>query len=97
MSSSIVAACLLADIFVAVVPAQDQPNKVQQAFQEAQSAVSSHCPAIELKLDAKGSRCSRVMARNPLSEVCYLETDRGFFFVTHDLLDSASVTYNRWD
>jgi hypothetical protein len=93
--SSIVA-CMLADIFVSIVPAQGDLNMVN-AYQEATEAVQQHCPGIVLTLNASKSRCARILKRNPMSEACFLVTDKGFFFVTHDLLDGSSITYNRWD
>jgi hypothetical protein len=41
--------------------------------------------------------CREIMPGNPSSQVCYLESKVGYFFVTMDMLDHYFVTYNRWD
>ncbi len=42
-------------------------------------------------------RCKKIVPEEDHTEVCYLETDIGYFFVTQDYIDTANVIYNRWD
>jgi hypothetical protein len=41
--------------------------------------------------------CHRIVKNNPFTNVCYAESDIGFWFVTKDMLDGYNVTFNRWD
>ncbi len=40
---------------------------------------------------------SRVSPDKGYSEVAYLETNIGYFFVMRDMVDHINVVYNRWD
>jgi len=41
--------------------------------------------------------CKEIVPGNPMSRVCYLESNLGYFFVTMDMLDSVNIIFNRWD
>ncbi len=42
--------------------------------------------------------CKAIDESNPVSEVCYVETEQpGFFFLMRDMVDHINVVYNRWD
>lgn len=41
--------------------------------------------------------CKIIKEGSPSSEVCYLETDMGYFFLMRDMVDHINVIYNRWD
>lgn len=43
------------------------------------------------------SRCSQVVRSVDTSRVCYVESNLGYWFVSYDLVDQATVTFNRWD
>ncbi len=41
--------------------------------------------------------CTALVGGRSASEVCYIESDLGYFFVTRDLQTSAHIIFNRWD
>ncbi len=43
------------------------------------------------------SYCQQVSRNRNTSNVCFVESTLGFFFVTTDLLNTAHVIFNRWD
>ena len=48
--------------------------------------------------DTENNKCAEIIAGNPMSQVCYLESKNlGYFFVIRDLLDGANIIWNRWD
>ncbi len=41
--------------------------------------------------------CNTMVSGRLASEVCYIESDLGYFFVTKDLQTTAHIIFNRWD
>lgn len=41
--------------------------------------------------------CNNVAKGYHHSRVCYVESNIGFFFVMRDMMNGATVVYNRWD
>ena len=41
--------------------------------------------------------CNNIARSYPHSRVCYIESNIGFFFVMRDMMNGATVVYNRWD
>lgn len=61
-----------------------------------QKALKSRCDKNEIPLNMV--ECAEISPGNATSKSCYLEAkDWGYFFVTVDLMDMATVIWNRWD
>ncbi len=41
--------------------------------------------------------CRPIAKGRPHSQVCYIESNIGYFFVARDMVSGATVIYNRWD
>ena len=41
--------------------------------------------------------CRNIANGKPHSQVCYVESNIGYFFVSRDMISGATVIYNRWD
>jgi len=41
--------------------------------------------------------CNEIVPGNFYSNVCYVENEYGYFFVSKDMLDSVNIIFNRWD
>lgn len=41
--------------------------------------------------------CRAIIEGKKSTEVCYAETEVGFFFIMRDMVDHINVVYNRWD
>jgi hypothetical protein len=58
----------------------------------------THCePQEPSPLEVYSAKCTRVKRGHNFSEMCYVETKAGYFFLTPDILDGINVIYNRWD
>jgi hypothetical protein len=66
------------------------------AVQVIQKIAKAHCEAHE-PLEIQSAKCSKVKRGKNFSDICYVETNAGFFFMTPDVLDGVNVIYNRWD
>lgn len=42
-------------------------------------------------------KCNELASHNPFSKVCYLEDDKGYFFISKGMLDKVMIIFNRWD
>jgi hypothetical protein len=45
----------------------------------------------------KKIQCGEAVRGNNLTEVCYVESNWGYFLVNKDYLDNLNVIFNRWD
>ena len=45
----------------------------------------------------KSVTCNRIVPTLLSTEICYIETKVGYFFTALDYVDTANVTFNRWD
>jgi hypothetical protein len=43
------------------------------------------------------SRCEEIFKGNPASQMCFIQTNVGMFFVTVSYMEKAQVIFNRWD
>lgn len=41
--------------------------------------------------------CKRFRANDPATEVCYAETNAGYFFITRDYMENVNIIVSRWD
>ncbi|PWH86107.1 hypothetical protein [Brumimicrobium oceani] len=41
--------------------------------------------------------CREIIEGKNRTEVCYAETDIGYFYLIRDMVDHINVVYNRWD
>ncbi len=48
-------------------------------------------------LGRTSSSCKALVGKRENSQVCYIETDLGYFFVTNDLQTTAHIIFSRWD
>jgi len=45
----------------------------------------------------KKVQCGEAVKGNDLTEVCYAESNFGYFLVNRDYLDNINIIFNRWD
>jgi hypothetical protein len=76
---------------------QEEPLSLSLSSELVIKAIKSKCTEEEIGLRLEDSLCSLVIPGNINSEVCYLESKVGYFFVTRDMMGSAFITWNRWD
>lgn len=41
--------------------------------------------------------CRRIVPNNPITQVCHVSANIGYFFVMKDMLTTGNVVFNRWD
>ena len=41
--------------------------------------------------------CNNIAKGKPHSQVCYIESNIGYFLVARDMISGVTVVYNRWD
>lgn len=68
----------------------------RDAVAVVKTIAQTHCEPHE-PLEIHSAKCTRVKRGHNFSEMCYVETKAGFFFLTPDILDGVNVIYNRWD
>jgi hypothetical protein len=68
---------------------------VNAARQITLKAIKSRCQKEDIAFSL--IECKEISERNFTSNVCYLESAYGYFFVMADLLGTATVVWNRWD
>ncbi|MEN6636651.1 MAG: hypothetical protein ABFC56_12420 [Clostridiaceae bacterium] len=84
---------------------QNVPNlrTMNQRLQFAEhliQAVFPQCSAEELGLniiDRSRNYCRRILEGENLSDMCYLSGTFGYYFVHVNLMETAVVSFNRWD
>ena len=45
----------------------------------------------------KKIQCGQAIKGNNLTNICYAESDWGYFLVNKDYLDNLNIIFNRWD
>jgi hypothetical protein len=50
-----------------------------------------------MKLELGPVTCKTIVPQKQHSQVCFVESQIGYFFVAQDFVDSANVIFNRWD
>jgi hypothetical protein len=68
---------------------------LDQAKFAVKEMVRKQCGDTKLKIDY--AHCREIEVKNPFSNACYVETHRGYFMVSFDVMGNAWVMWSRWD
>lgn len=66
-----------------------------QAKEMILKAIKRLCKKDEIQFDVLA--CNQIVPDNASSVVCYAETNIGYFFVHNDMINTTTVTWNRYD
>lgn len=76
-------------------------NSLREKLENSILAITTAtgCGEIELEInksDREKNNCRNV-SRSETSEICYVESKFGYFFVSVDFLNNYNVLFSRWD
>ena len=80
-------------------------EEVSEGFENKDRAASTQAiKLLEQKLNCREGAfsinsisCKEIIPGHLHSKVCYLESQRGFFFVSIDMMEQVNITFSRWD
>lgn len=58
--------------------------------------IQKQCPDANMQ-EVHHASCHRFRRNDPESEICYIETKYGYFFITKDYMENINVIYSRLD
>ena len=73
----------------------DMPQEEQNKILIERAIRQVGCEMSDLTIES--ITCRQIVEGSWSSEVCYITSQLGYFFVMKDMVDTANVVFNRWD
>lgn len=84
---------------------QVDADQIEVSFEENSEASSrlgvrlleKDLGCVDKSFDISEVSCKEIIPGNPISRVCYLESQHGYFFVSMDMMEKLNIVFSRWD